>query len=299
MDCRRARKSLLEYAEGGLSPSRREQVGKHLESCGDCLALADKLAVSAAALEQLTPVEMPDEASHRVLSSMKSRGASAPAPGFFHSTRAIATAGIVTAVLVALAIVVGVVTGGKPSHNTQVLQKGQSKTPVSDSGAAGTTAKQVTEPAAEAPPLGSLVLPLAKVTSTDYNDGTMRTMAENLEVKKQFARRYSLSDAINLRIVFIQKLADQFVAVGGDGPTLEAMISFIQKSEPVLLPCYAEKALYSGRNVIIIGLCGPQRGGKSNMLTRTEFWALNPDKFVSNPDLSLEWWGQSLENNQK
>jgi hypothetical protein len=142
-------------------------------------------------------------------------------------------------------------------------------------------------------------MPVARATSNNYDNGSMKTMAEGLDVRKQFAQRYTLSDAVNLRVLFSQKLADQFVALGGDGPTLEAMISYIQQSEPVLLPCYAERALFGGQNVIIVGLSGPPRGGNSKMLSRTEFWVMNPEKFVANPDSCIMWWGQSLQNNSK
>jgi hypothetical protein len=144
-------------------------------------------------------------------------------------------------------------------------------------------------------PAGELALPVARVTEMNYNQESAKAMAEHLEVKNAFAERYSMSDVVNLRSTFAQKLADDFSTMGGDGAALEAMISFIQSTEPVLLPCYVEKAQFAGENVYIIGLCGPPRSGDVKKLTRTEFWALNPQEFTSNPEASLCWWGQSIK----
>jgi len=294
MDCRRARKALMEYSEGGLSKAGRRDIGEHLEACDDCRALSDKLDLSAAALGGLQPVEMPEEASKRVLTAIKSGRVAAPSGGgFFSSPRTLAAAGAVTAVLVALAIVVGIVTGGKPARKEQVLRSSVPAQTASTQGAAEDAAGQKDLEGMTNAPAASLVLPVARATSNNYDQDSIKSMAESCEVKDKFAERYSLSDAINLRVAFIQKLADEFVAVGGDGPMLEAMISYVQSSEPVLLPCYAEQALFSNEDVIIIGLSGPPRGGTSKMLTRTEFWAMNPARFVANPDTCLVWWGQS------
>ncbi|HEY5530467.1 MAG TPA: zf-HC2 domain-containing protein [Candidatus Anoxymicrobiaceae bacterium] len=298
MDCRRAKKTLVEYADGGLSRARRDEIGLHLESCEDCRALLGMLEVSREALDKLERVSMPDDASRRTLSTLKSQSASASAGGFFRSPRVITAAGIATAVLVGLAIVVGLFTGGK-APNPKVSQNGSTTTPVSSSGGAEGLTKTSVADQTPTPPVGSLVMPVARATSNNYDNGSMKTMAEGLDIKKQFAQRYTLSDAVSLRILFRQKLADLFVELGGDGPTLEAMISYIQVSEPVLLPCYAEKALFGGQNVIIVGLSGPPRGGNSKMLSRTEFWVMSPDKFVANPDSCIVWWGQSLQNNSK
>ena len=72
MDCRRAKKSMMEYADGGLSGGGREEVGRHLESCRDCAALAEKLSLSASALGSLGRLRMPEEASARVLAAIGS-----------------------------------------------------------------------------------------------------------------------------------------------------------------------------------------------------------------------------------
>ena len=291
MDCRRAKKSMMEYTDGDLSGVGREEVGRHLESCRDCAALAKKLSISASALGSLGRVPMPEESSARVLAAIGSpeKAAKPSGGGFFRSPRVIATAGMITAVLVALAIVVGLSTGDRPVRQAVVTEKTLTATQASSPAATRGFNKQEDFSSAQA----SLVMPVASVTANNYNQDSIKNMAENLDVKKKFAERYTLSDAINMRVDFIRKLADEFVDVGGDGPMLEAMISYVQSTEPVLLPCYAEKALFSDRSVYIIALCGPPRSGASKELTRTEFWAFNPEKFTTNPELSLVWWGQS------
>ncbi len=133
------------------------------------------------------------------------------------------------------------------------------------------------------------------MTGNNYNSDSIKSMAEGLDIKRQFAERYSLDDAVNLRVAYVRKICDEFTASGGDGPMLEAMIGFIEQTEPVMLPCYAEHALFSGRVVIIIGLCGPPRSGSTKQLTRTEFWALDPGTFTTSPDTSMVWWGQSIK----
>ncbi len=292
MDCRRVKKSMIKYADGGLSGGGREEVGRHLESCQDCAALVEKLSMSALALGSLGPVRMPEESSARVLSAIGSlqKAAKPAGGGFFRSPRVIATAGMITAVLVALAIVVGLYTGDRPGRQERVTEM---TVPATEAGSPAATHGFNTQKDVKGEALASLVLPVASVTANNYNQDSIKNMAENLDVKKKFAERYTLSDAINMRVDFNRKLADEFVDAGGDGPVLEAMISYVQSTEPVLLPCYAEKALFSDRSVYIIALCGPPRSGASKELTRTEFWAFNPEKFATNPELSLVWWGQS------
>lgn len=292
MDCRRAKKSMMEYTDGGLSGGGRGEVGRHLESCRDCAALAEKLSMSASALGSLGRVRMPEESSARVLAAIGSpeKGAKPAGSGFFRSPRVIATAGMIAAVLVALAIVVGLYTGDRPGRQEVVTER---TVPATQASSPAATHGLNTQKDFSSNAPASLVMPVASVTANNYNQDSIKNMAENLDVKKKFAERYTLSDAINMRVDFIQKLADEFVGVGGDGPMLEAMISYVQSTEPVLLPCYAEKALFSDRSVYIIALCGPPRSGATKELTRTEFWAFNPEKFTTNPELSLVWWGQS------
>ena len=294
MDCRRVRKSLMDYVDGRLSETRRGEVGRHLESCENCSALAEKLTTSASALSGLAPVKMPQEASRRVIGALKSPGKAAHAGRFFRSPRALAAAGTAALVLVAL-VVVGVFTLGGPGKKSQLSKSAQ------QSLAAGAAEKSQTSPELSVMPgttpasVDTLVLPVANITENNYDQDSIKKMAENLEVKNKFAERYSASDVNNLRESYTRKLASDFTDLGGDGAMLEAMISYVQSAKPVLLPCYVEKAQFAGETVYIIGLCGQSRGDDSKKLTRTEFWALNPDKFESDPEASLVWWGQSIK----
>ncbi len=294
MDCRRARKALMEYVDSGLPDGVAAEVRSHLEDCPGCSSAADRLSLSRSALGSLERVAMPAEASRRVMEELKTEsGNSRRASGFLRSPRTIATAGLVTAVLVAAAIIVGLYTSRGPSGRQSLTEKSapaESK-PVS---APGREERQDSG-AGPGPSGGPMVMPVAAVTANNYDKDSIESMAKNLEVKKKFAERYTLADAVTLRVLFCQKLADDFVAAGGDGPTLEAMISFASGSEPTLLPCYAEKALFSGQPVIIIGLSGPPRNGATRSLTRTEFWAFSTEKFVADPSVSIVWWGQSQE----
>jgi hypothetical protein len=277
--------------EGGLSSSRREEMGRHLEVCGECSSIAEKLVLSASALGSMEPFLMPKEVSERVLEHIRTpEKAARRAGGFFHSPRVIATAGVVTAALVAVAVLVGVFTADR--QGTEQLTRRAAPTQSISAPGFENQGGQNEPGGATEESLGPPPLPVATITANNYNEDSIRDMADGLDVKNKFAERYSLSDAINLRSVFIQKIADEFVDVGGDGPMLEAMITFIQATEPILLPCYAERALFSGQTVYIIALSAPPRSGATKKLTRVEFWALNPEKFAANPDTSLVWWGQ-------
>ena len=90
--------------------------------------------------------------------------------------------------------------------------------------------------------------------------------------------------------MYKRKMADMMVDAGEDGAMLEAMITYIEASEPVLLPYYAECANYTGIHVFIIGLAGPRRTAKTEKLTRTEVWVMNPAKFGANPDSSIVYF---------
>lgn len=293
MYCRRTRKALKEHADGDLPADAAARVRSHLDGCAKCSRAARRLSLSSSALASLEDATMPRDASERVLAGIKRDSAgSRPAAGFLRNPRALTAAGLVAAALVGLAIVVGLHAAGGPtkkpapagksapsagsSLSTQMMQEGR------DRAATGT----------EAAPL---VLPVAAVTENNYDKDSVESMARNLGVKKEFARRYTLADSVNLGVSFRRKLADDFTAAGGEGPVLEAMISFVSGSEPTLLPCYAEKAFYAGRPVIIVALSGPPRNGATRSLTRTEFWAFSPEGFLSNPETSLVWWGQSQE----
>ncbi len=118
MHCRRVRKSLMEYAEGGLNELRRDQVARHVASCEECAGLAEKLSLSASALSTLEPLRMGDEASLRVGARLESERGLPSGGGFMRSPRALATAGLVAAALVAAAIVVGITVPGGPAKKS-------------------------------------------------------------------------------------------------------------------------------------------------------------------------------------
>ena len=71
MRCRKVRKSLLEYERGTLSEKQGREVEAHLEGCPDCAALAVKLEFSREALSPLEPVAIPEDASGRILASLR------------------------------------------------------------------------------------------------------------------------------------------------------------------------------------------------------------------------------------
>lgn len=289
MYCRRVKKSLMEYAGGGLDESHRDQIGRHLASCQQCAVLAEKLSLSASALSTLEVVEMPEQATRRILVRVESADEVPSGPGFGHSPRTLATAGLVVAALVTAAIIVGITVPGGPAKKVELSQKTQQ---TMATGAADKTAES-SQPATPAN-TAAIPLPIARMTGNNYNSDSIKSMAEGLDIKRQFAERYSLDDVVNLRVSYVRKICDEFTTSGGDGPMLEAMIGYIERTEPVVLPCYAEQALFSGRVVIIIGLCGPPRSGSTKQLTRTEFWALDPGTFPTSPDTSMVWWGQSI-----
>jgi len=190
----------MDYVDGGLSGTRQEEVGLHLESCRECSALAERLKTSASALSTMAPVEMPPEASRRVLGTLKSPGRAAPVVGFFRSPRALAVAGGAV-LLLALAVMVGIFARGGPGDKPQLSKSAQQT--LASGVSEESPADQGKQTAASAP-AGALVLPVARVTEKNYNQESAKAMAENLEVKNTFAERYSMSDAVNLRATFAE-----------------------------------------------------------------------------------------------
>lgn len=293
MGCRKTRKALMDYADGRLPGEAAARVRAHLDDCRECSRAADRLALSRAALASLGRAAMPGEAGARTLEALAERSARPRgATGFLRSPRAVAAAGLVTAVLVSLAIVIGLYTARGPSDTPALTEK---SAPEGASSPVSTRVPGESRDLTRSAPAASMVMPVASVTANNYDRNSIESMAKELEVKKEFARRYTLADAVNLRVSFGRRLADDFMKAGGEGPLLEAMISFVNEGEPTLLPCYAEKAFFTGEPVIIIGLAGPPRNGETPNLTRAEFWAFSLEKFLSDPDLSLVWWGQSQE----
>jgi len=289
MSCRRIRRSLIEYPESDLPEKKREAVLAHLAECADCAALAEKLELSHRALSSLEAASIPEEASGRVLESIRetSRREKTPAVGFFHSPRNLAVAGAVTAVVVAVVLVVGIRLGSNMEKEGGVTTSSLPRAEKS-LGYSWPDSLPEAEVAGEQDASKMAVVatptPVVEVTSNDYNADSLRKAFETLPVNKAFAASFTMTDAINMSGKYIRDAADEFVKLGQDGAVLEAMFSYITAGEPALLPCYVEKARFQGRDVWILGLSAPPRSGKSTNLTRTEVWVMDPVKFQANPD---------------
>jgi len=298
MSCRRFRKSLIEYVDGELSGERKDAVREHVDSCETCKAAVEKLEFSASALSSLDAVKMPEPSAQRIAAVLRTSADSArPALhsvtgrlGFFTSVRGLATTGVAAALIIGLAILV-ITFGG----SGQVGQKGLATGSMPGSTTTPATAfstspgQQKTNP--DLVPDGiATIMPAVKVTNTNYDDTALRNTFENLDIKKQIAANYTMAHAINYCDLYKRKMADMMVDAGQDGAMLEAMITYIESSEPVLLPYYAESANYTGVHVYIIGFAGPRRTAKSEKLTRTEVWVMNPAKFEASPDSSIVYF---------
>ena len=281
MHCSRVRKSLIEYEDGSLPDARAREVEAHLEGCPDCSGLAAKLELSRNALSSAEPVTIPEEASKRILASLRpATPRHRPWTELLRSPRAIGFGAAVAAVLVVLVVVVGLRTGGGPQTIRTVTKNATSK----DSGFY--TPSQEGEKLEESAvlPAAGAPMPLVKFTANDYTPDSLRLAFDNLQVKKEFANVYTMSDSINLAKGFTRKVAEDFANLGGDAALLESMFSYITAGEPILLPCYIERARFQGRDCWIILLAGPPRSGGSVKLTRTEAWVMDPVKFAQNPD---------------
>lgn len=294
MKCRKVQKSLIEYTEGGLPEERREATGAHLEGCAECSACAAKLEFSRAALTGLQPVAIPDAAANRVLESIRGAiTAKRHRPvGLLRSPRALALAAGAAALIIGVAVVVGISTGnhikekrGETGFVEESARPGTATAPDQEKPPGAVTQKESKDLVPQS--LGTVPVPLAKVTANDYTPESLKGMFDTLGVKKEFASRYTMGDAINLRRSYEDKVAGDFVNLGLDAPLLEAMFSYITAGEPVMLPCYVEKARFKGQGVWILALSAPPRGSESVKLTRTEIWVMNPDKFPANPDSSV------------
>jgi len=298
MSCRGAKKSLLDYADGRLPEKEREAVRLHLESCPSCEAAAEKLELSASALSSTRPPELGDAASERILANIgrevRPEGSRA---GWWRSQRVLAAGAAVAAVLVAVVVVVGVEISrntGETERSTTGAAEDQAsqsafKSVLPESAPSVPAATATGQNSGSAAPLASVAMPLpaVKASSTDYDQASLRSMVESLPARKQYADAYTMSDAAVLSGTYARKAADDFAHLGQSGPELEAMISYVTASEPVLLTCYVESALFGGRPVWVIGLAAPPRNGSSVKLSRTEVWVLDPARFTSDPDSSI------------
>ncbi len=297
MSCRRFRKSLIEYVDGELSGERKDAVREHLDSCETCKAAVEKLEFSANALSSLEVVKMPEPSAERIAAVLRTSADSArPAfhsltsrLGFFTSVRGLASAGVAAALIIGIAIVL-ITFGGSGQVGQNRLATGSMPGGTTPATAFSTSpGQQKTNP--DLVPSGiASIMPAVKVTNTNYDDKALRSTFENMDIKKQIADNYTMAHAINYCDMYKRKMADMMVNAGQDGAMLKAMITYIESSEPVLLPYYAESANYTGVHVYIIGLAGPRRTAKSEKLTRTEVWVMNPAKFAASPDSSIVYF---------
>lgn len=296
MSCRRFRKTLLDYAEGRLDTAGNQRIESHVSSCDGCRRALYALSASASALDTLRPLTMPPEAASRVSSGLAAaaRGdAKAPRAarvGFSFPPSPRVLAGVGTGLAIVLvAVLVIVAYTGPPQTDRRKASDGHTSLAVS-SPAGSSTPGQSAEGLApmQALPRGAAaVLPVVKVSDEDYDENTLRSAFDTLEVKKQVEATCTMGHAISMGSLFRKKLADLMVDAGCDGAMLEAMITYLTNSEPVLLPYYAENARFSGQAVYIIGLAGPRRMGETTKLNRTEVWVMNPDRFAASPDSSV------------
>ena len=298
MSCRRFRKSLIEYVDGGLPDERAEAIREHVEGCETCKAAVEKLEFSRSALSSMEAVNMPEASAERVAAVLRISADSArPAfhsltsrLGFFTSARGLAYAGVAAAVIIGLVIVV-IAFGGSGKVGQSRLATGS----IPDNGTAPAS-ELSTSPGQQKANKGFVpsgiasIMPAVKVSSTNYDESALRSTFDNMEVKKEIADTYTMSHAINYCDMYKRKMADMMVDAGEDGAMLEAMITYIETSEPVLLPYYAECANYTGIHVFIIGFAGPRRTAKTEKLSRTEVWVMNPAKFAANPDSSIVYF---------
>lgn len=305
MNCRRAKRLLLEYVDGVLGKAEATEVGEHLHACTSCAGAADRLSESRAALDTLERKTISEEVTKRLLSTVDEGSFHYPlsrsvVDRFFRSPRTMTAAGGVLALLISLVVFIGFFSSDGNEKAPSSVAAGQTDrdgrpTQAGDISAEGArTGTEAQDTGVTETGRNELLLPVASVTSTNYSSESAEMMAQNLEIVDLFASRYTLADAIRMGSNFRRYLAEQLQSSGGDGPMLEAMIAYIESGEPGLLPCYAEQAQFNDEHVIIIGLCGPKRASSSTCLDRCEFWALSPARFENNPEASLAWWGQKL-----
>lgn len=298
------RKSLIEYLDGGLSEAERRDIGRHIEECPKCLELAGKLETSTGSLSTLKhPVTLPGASSESILRNLRHEIAIKEPPGklavMFSSGRGAAIAGAAAVVLL-LVVVFGGITISLTSRNwrqpsgevsnlaTKTAEEKESETDI-----LSVTESGPEDQSREALPSGtSRPDPEVKITAADYNAQTLKDNIDNLELIDKFSSGYTMSDAINLKKEFTSQLAAGFTSQSQDGELLRSMIDFVSTGETVLLPCYAEKASFSGQNAFIICLVAPTRTGESLKLSRVEIWVLSPEMYVSNPNTSLLNWQQ-------
>ncbi|MHB8895930.1 MAG: anti-sigma factor family protein [Candidatus Geothermincolia bacterium] len=295
MSCRRFRKSLIEYSDGRLDEARTAKIEGHLDSCEGCRQAVQMLSLSRLALSTLEAVRMPAAAGDRVASNLAAYGrndrtAPRPAPSrfsFLWSPRTLAAAGAGVAILLGIVLVVIAYTGPNSGVKKPLDRLASGTQPVSEGSTPAAGASEQKNARDVLPSGTAAILPMVKVSQTNYDENSLRSTFDNMELKKQISSSCTMGQAISMGNLFRRKMSDMMVDAGSDGAMLEAMITYLTNSEPVLLPYYAEHAQFTGQRVYIIGLAGPRRMGETTKLCRTEVWVLSPEKFPANPDSSI------------
>lgn len=305
MSCRRVRKELIEYADGELEAAGRQVIQEHLETCEECREAFDKLALSRKALSSLETPSLSDAASRRILRAMRQQApdAAGSKPGFLRSRTAMGVAATAAMVVIAFAVVFGIYAGRRTAEDdatvsrNEVLEESAEKGDMSVPATfAPETISERLQDGEDAAPgtegIGSRPSPVVLASARDYDQNSLRQMCDGLEVRKEYANDYSLVDAINLNESFMDMIVDEAADSGLDAPMVEAMMTYVSVGEPSLLPCYVEKARFTGEPVLILGLSGPPRGGESLRLSRMEVWVLSPERFSADPSTSIVHWTQ-------
>lgn len=297
MSCRRMRNSLVQYADNELEGARADEVRAHLESCERCRSAARKLHLSREAISSLDGLSVPEDSVGRIFDAVKARLGAKPSVrerladrlGFLNTPRGAHAAGVALAVLIVLSVAVFAYIGPgnetDPAPGTKdVARESETTVPASF----GEEPKPDTD--AQAPALAATIMPVVKVSETNYDQDSLKASFEEMEIRRRIAQEYNMSHCIQYGRMYREKVADMMVDAGQDGAMLDAMMTFVTNSEPVLLPYYAEHCRYTGQEVFVMGFAGPKRTASSNKLTRTEVWVLSPEKFPAGPDSSIVYF---------
>ncbi len=288
------KRKILDHSEGLLTDREKNEVGKHLESCAKCRALLAKMEESARALEALRefPVRISDSFKERAVRNITSAEPKRR-PVIRFSPSIAASLSAIAALILILVILVAIKPWGLKTTRTQMEPtvsqefKANKSTPEGLERSGGKSAADQTATAPMPEKAEGLVVPSAVEKNANYNKDSIRNMVENLALRKEVAESMTMGHSMLYSATYAKRLADEFTKINEDGALIEAMISYITRSEPVLLPFYGEKALYEGRDAFIIVFAGPPRTGESVALSRCEVWVLEPSSFKVNPDSSI------------
>lgn len=303
MRCWRAKRKLNDYVEGKLEGHEKEELESHLEKCSRCKERAQEIELSQKALKALSLEELSQDKQTKILHQAKQALGKEPASRRVFQPKLAAALGSAAAVLIAIAIVVGLLTTGTEKKTSE---KGESVVSQEDAMSSHRYKDVKGEP--EASPLGLTVeesrtwepagrpLPRAESTANDYNPQSLREKLEEMKIREKFGSAYTLADAVQLKDDYTNTLSLKASELGFDGALVKVMISYVTSDEPVQLPAYAEKARFNRREAIIISLAAPMAKSKSNKLERIDVWVFDAGKFLENPDSSFLFFLQLVKS---